>query len=465
MRRAIAVALATVAAGCLGGTARSGFPCGREVINSRARLLARLEERRIPERGRRRLRAARQAPRQPRRQRRTGRARRRQRRRPGLVARGWQDRVRDLHRSALAGRLRAGGGDPDAARAADARAGLGAGVVAGRDTAGVPSLGWRLRDALRRERRATHRRRSLPRLVTRRGVAGGREPRCRARASRRVEPADADDRRGRPPLLWSPDGTRIAFASFAGGEIEVVSLAGTLRRIALGRAATAPLAWSQDGTELLLAGGKLIGEDGRPVTRFPVGADVEAVSPDWTRSVLGESAGRFGYAGVDLYLADGRALAPVLISPRRCAAGYAQCVEGGDGPDTLVGTDRYDIVFGHGGDDRLYGKEGPNHLRRLRPRPARRRRRQRRDRGPARRGRALRPCGDRLPVRGPGDDVLVPGRGQDAVYGDEGDDRMLARDGWRDSISCGPGRDRVIADARDVVAADCEQVQRPPAGR
>ena len=53
------------------------------------------------------------------------------------------------------------------------------------------------------------------------------------------------------------------------------------------------------------------------------------------------------------------------------------------------------------------------------------------------------------------------GRGRDTIRGRGGDDRIeAAGDGARDSIRCGPGRDAVIAGARDRVAADCEDVTR-----
>lgn len=74
-----------------------------------------------------------------------------------------------------------------------------------------------------------------------------------------------------------------------------------------------------------------------------------------------------------------------------------------------------------------------------------------------------------------GDDRLVGGPGRDVIAGDRksrcnemacdvlvaGNDTIEAREGEVDSISCGPGTDRVVADAADVVAADCETVERP----
>jgi hypothetical protein len=76
-----------------------------------------------------------------------------------------------------------------------------------------------------------------------------------------------------------------------------------------------------------------------------------------------------------------------------------------------------------------------------------------------------------------GDDTIDPGPGRDTVYADlrggdcgpfwctlpYGNDTVLARDGEIDSISCGVGTDRVVADADDVVSPDCEAVERSAA--
>ena len=48
----------------------------------------------------------------------------------------------------------------------------------------------------------------------------------------------------------------------------------------------------------------------------------------------------------------------------------------------------------------------------------------------------------------------------DRIQGTHLADRILARDGRRERISCGAGRDSVSADRRDVVARDCEVVRR-----
>lgn len=75
---------------------------------------------------------------------------------------------------------------------------------------------------------------------------------------------------------------------------------------------------------------------------------------------------------------------------------------------------------------------------------------------------------------GLGDDRVIGGPGRDTINADagsgscnflvcrvgSGNDLVLVRDGERDSVRCGHGDDRVIADRGDVVAADCERVVR-----
>jgi arylsulfatase A-like enzyme len=59
-----------------------------------------------------------------------------------------------------------------------------------------------------------------------------------------------------------------------------------------------------------------------------------------------------------------------------------------------------------------------------------------------------------------GRDRLVGGPGGDVFYGGYGPDRVEARDGTRDVIVCGPGRDVVFADLLDGVGRGCEVVRR-----
>jgi hypothetical protein len=46
------------------------------------------------------------------------------------------------------------------------------------------------------------------------------------------------------------------------------------------------------------------------------------------------------------------------------------------------------------------------------------------------------------------------------MVGDNGPDRFLIRDGKRDTVNCGRGRDVVRADRRDRVRRNCERVIR-----
>jgi len=73
-----------------------------------------------------------------------------------------------------------------------------------------------------------------------------------------------------------------------------------------------------------------------------------------------------------------------------------------------------------------------------------------------------------------GNDTLTGGPGADTIFGDDtgsycsiyscqlpfGNDTIDVRDGEVDSVDCGVGADKVVADAGDAVAPNCEQVDR-----
>jgi Ca2+-binding RTX toxin-like protein len=63
-------------------------------------------------------------------------------------------------------------------------------------------------------------------------------------------------------------------------------------------------------------------------------------------------------------------------------------------------------------------------------------------------------------VGGDGDDVLDGRGGNDAILGQAGDDTITSTDGRTDVVSCGAGVDTVVADRRDLVSPDCENVTR-----
>jgi hypothetical protein len=112
----------------------------------------------------------------------------------------------------------------------------------------------------------------------------------------------------------------------------------------------------------------------------------------------------------------------------------ASTITGGGGNDNLRGHDNTETIDGGPGDDRVEG--------------------------------------------GMGNDTLTGGPGQDQIFGDAtsdvcgiyyckipfGNDVINARDGQLDGIDCGAGEDKVVADAADVIAPNCEQVDKGPGG-
>ena len=111
-------------------------------------------------------------------------------------------------------------------------------------------------------------------------------------------------------------------------------------------------------------------------------------------------------------------------------------LRGGPGADDLTTGARADTLLGGDGRDRLAGAEGDDRL----------------DGG----------SGDDTLAGGDGADALDGGLGRDLLDGGAGDDLLRGRDGQADDLRCGAGADRVEADTLDVVAADCERVERAP---
>jgi Ca2+-binding RTX toxin-like protein len=101
------------------------------------------------------------------------------------------------------------------------------------------------------------------------------------------------------------------------------------------------------------------------------------------------------------------------------------CLYGEEGDDELSGGSDDDIVGGGSGDDEISGGGGSDTL-----------------------------------VGNSGDDEINGGNSGDSISAGTGDDIVFARDGVRDTINCGPGRDRVTADRSDSVARNCERVAR-----
>ncbi len=125
---------------------------------------------------------------------------------------------------------------------------------------------------------------------------------------------------------------------------------------------------------------------------------------------------------------------------------------GGSGNDLLRGVSGRDRLFGGAGRDRISGGSGGDVI----------------SASGSNDRVASGPDNDRI-NGGAGNDVLKGGlgndrltgaRGRDRISGGGGGDRIAARDGRRERISCGRGRDFVIADRSDRVSRSCERVRR-----
>lgn len=115
-------------------------------------------------------------------------------------------------------------------------------------------------------------------------------------------------------------------------------------------------------------------------------------------------------------------------------------VRGTPQSDNLAGDGGGDLVFGLGGADRMRGKPGHDCL----------------VGGPGR-DRLFGDDGrDRLTGNG-GADRLDGGSGENAFDAGPGDDRVNSRNGTRETVRCGPGRDSVVADRNDRLRG-CENV-------
>lgn len=145
---------------------------------------------------------------------------------------------------------------------------------------------------------------------------------------------------------------------------------------------------------------------------------------------------------------------------------WAGTLRGTDGRDRLAGEDGEDEVYGLGGDDTVEGgacgdemwgglgdddlmgagamdpDEGGDDVLH----------------GGLGRDNVGGDSGDDVLYGDAGDDGwLFGGGGEDVLYGGEGNDLLDAgRDGKRDRLHCGGGRDSYVADENDVVADDCE---------
>jgi hypothetical protein len=136
-----------------------------------------------------------------------------------------------------------------------------------------------------------------------------------------------------------------------------------------------------------------------------------------------------------------------------------------NGNDLLIGTSAADLLCGLGGDDTIKGLGGNDSLygddcvvaRASRPFPAGN---AGDDRifGGAGKDSLVGGAGDDLLNGGAGDDRLSGGSGSNTYRGGAGKDTILARNGKKESVDCGGGRDRATVDRADTLKG-CETVR------
>lgn len=161
-----------------------------------------------------------------------------------------------------------------------------------------------------------------------------------------------------------------------------------------------------------------------------------------------------GGSGVDTMLGEGG------NDRMNASSGRRSRLDGGDGNDRLRGGRGRDLLIGGVGSDRLFGlggrdlliggedldvlKGGSSHDRLF---------------GRAGDDRIRGGSGNDTVAGGAGDDRLWGDTGRDRISGGSGDDLVHAADGRVDTVNCGSGEDRVIADRSDRIARNCERVR------
>ena len=160
-----------------------------------------------------------------------------------------------------------------------------------------------------------------------------------------------------------------------------------------------------------------------------------------------------GLGGNDTLFGDACGVRASVERAVRAAAvsGGNDRLHGGDGNDKLYGAGGRDRLFGGPGNDLLSGGGGSDILNGEAGRD--------RLSGGRRNDRLSGDSGNDRLSGDSGKDLLHGGRGRDRIWGGSGNDRIRARDGRRDAVSCGPGRDRVRADKQDRLRG-CEVIRR-----
>jgi hypothetical protein len=231
----------------------------------------------------------------------------------------------------------------------------------------------------------------------------------------------------------SPDATKIAFVSGSaadspyGRKLEIIDVDGSQRRTVLAKEPMADPAWSPDASHIAYL---------RPIDRDP---HLE------TAGVDGDEVRNLGAGNAPLFWTQ-NGIATHISRPDYPQIGVI--VDSVTGRKRFLGTNK--TTFGSSPVAMLEG--GTSLLYRASDR---------------------RSSGIRIVFTdGKEDHSILPCRGTsqadriegsvlpDTILAASGNDTVRIRGGGRDTVACGPGRDTVYADRRDVISADCEHVIR-----
>jgi Tol biopolymer transport system component len=230
---------------------------------------------------------------------------------------------------------------------------------------------------------------------------------------------------------WSPDGTRIAFAGYwntcrdagGGGDLWVMNADGSGKyRLMDDTAIDRQPSWSPDGGTIAFVSDRVdapnqpdadiftVPAQGGPIVQLTNGLYTE--DPDWGPAVS--------------------------LKPGDCT----NVTDGTAAADTLDGTTAGDLLRGLAGRDVLRGLAGTDCL----------------DGGAGNDTLDGGPGNDRL-TGGAGNDKLIGGTGKNTYSGGAGRDKVSARNGTKETVACGAGRDTATIDKKDRPTG-CERVRR-----
>ena len=267
-----------------------------------------------------------------------------------------------------------------------------------------------------------------------------------------------------PELGWigagefSPDSTRLTYVVGqldAPDRSEVVRIDGTDRHVLREAPVVAPGEWSPDGGAVVLTAQNDTGHY-RPPRTWVMNADGTsphtigpgfADSPDWSPNGA--------WIAYDRQTSTKTRDLHDLMIVRPNGTGRRGVVRTGGGGGTWLADGRYLLAVGSGACRRSGILEIDAFARTVK----RLTNRCRIDGTPQADDLRGTPLRDLIDGRG-GPDAIVGGGGDDRISGGPGNDTIVSKDRYRDSVGCGPGADRVVADYRDRIAGDCERIRR-----